>query len=88
MIVDQQEDTRIVIAGSVETSDAQVAIVSIVGREQPRYAVEDLGKGSIAVFSDLFSRDDNDCRGRFMDFLVVFGSPVDRGGFLRTTFFR
>ena len=68
----EQEDAGVVISGTPEPPDADIAVVAVVGGEEPADAAQDIGEGAVAVTLDLLGADDGDGGGGFGGLLFVF----------------
>jgi hypothetical protein len=75
--VDEQQDAVVVVAGSEEAADADVAVVAIVAPVEPADRAERLGERAVAEAADLLARDDGDRRRRFASRLNVLGRGAD-----------
>jgi hypothetical protein len=69
MPVDQDQDSRVVVAGTLEAADADVAVVAIVRHVEARGGPDNLGEGPIAVERDIARGHDRYGRGRVGDLL-------------------
>jgi hypothetical protein len=68
----EEKDPGVIVSGTPEAPDADVAVVPVVSGEEPTDAAQDLGQVPIPVALDLLGADDGDGGGGFGGLLFVF----------------
>src|SRR5205085_12090864 len=58
--VEEQQDARVPVTGSLESADAHVRVVAVVGDVEARQRLEHIGERAIAVLPDVGRGDDAD----------------------------